>query len=385
MKTRALLTAILVVALASLAVLSAQQAQPAGKAAPAARPAATWYKGNIHTHTIATDGDSTPEEVVRWYREQKYNFLVLSDHNTLIAVDGLNAFYATGELVGADRRSDVPFNPFLLIAGEELSDKFSPASAQPGERDLQSKEIHLGALNVPKAVAPQGGTSVADTIQRDVDAIRAAGGVPVVNHPNFLWAITAGDLKGVKSLRLFEVFNGHMQTHNLGGGGRPSVEAIWDDVLTAGTLLYGVAADDAHAFQKLGLPNPMSAPGRGWIMVRAERLTAPAILAAMERGDFYATTGVELSEVRSDGKTVSVTVKPFSRSKYTVLFIGKGGRVLKEVPLDPVITARTGPLAPTAQAVTYEISGDEGYVRAKVVESNGQMAWTQPVLVPRKE
>jgi hypothetical protein len=129
----------------------------------------------------------------------------------------------------------------------------------------------------------------------------------------------------------------------------------------------------------------MSAPGRGWIMVRAEKFTSASILAAMERGEFYATTGVELSDVRGDGKTVSVTVKPFSRSKYQVQFIGKGGRVLKDVPLDPVITARTGPLAPTAQAVTYDIAGDEGYVRVKVVESNGQMAWTQPVPVPRKE
>ncbi len=384
MTPREPLVAALIVTLGSLAMLSAQQTQAVRPATPADRPAGAWYKGNIHTHTIATDGDSTPEEVVRWYREQKYNFLVISDHNTLVNVDGLNAFYATGNLVGADRRADVPFNPFLLIRGEEVTDKFSPASATPGERDLQSKEIHLGALNVTKAVAPQGGTSVADTIQRNVAAIRTAGGVPVVNHPNFLWAITADDMKGLENVGLFEVFNGHMQAHNLGGGGQPSVEAIWDEVLSAGTLLYGVAADDAHAFQKLGLPNPMSAPGRGWIMVRTEKFTATAILAAMERGDFYATTGVELSDVRSDGKTVSVTVKPFSRSKYQVQFIGRGGRVLKGVPLDPVITARTGPLAPMAQAVTYDIKGDEGYVRVKVVESNGQVAWTQPVLVPAK-
>jgi hypothetical protein len=384
MKPRRFLTALLVGTLALCATLFAQQTPPAGAPGAAARRAGAWYKGNIHTHTIATDGDSAPDQVVRWYREQKYNFLVLSDHNTVVNVDGLNALYATSELVGADRRVDVPFNPFMLIRGEEVSDKFSPEAATPGERDLQSKEIHLGALNVPMAVAPQGGTSVADTIQRDVDAIRAAGGVPVVNHPNFLWAITADDMKGLKNVGLFELFNGHMQTHNLGGGGRPSVEAIWDEVLSAGTLLFGIAADDAHAFQKLGLPNPMSAPGRGWIMVRAQAFTASAILAAMERGDFYATTGVELSDVRRDGQTVSVTVKPFSRSKYQVQFIGKGGRVLKDVPVDPVITARTGPLAPTVQPVTYDITGDEGYVRVKVVESNGQVAWTQPVLVPAK-
>src|SRR5262245_35808890 len=45
-----------------------------------------WYKGNTHTHTVNSDGDSTPVEVVRWYREHDYNFLVLSDHNYLTEV-----------------------------------------------------------------------------------------------------------------------------------------------------------------------------------------------------------------------------------------------------------------------------------------------------------
>jgi len=380
---------------AAQGALNAQAAQatqaapdrPAAQAVPERRAAGAWYKGNIHTHTIATDGDSAPDDVVRWYREQKYNFLVLSDHNTIVGVDGLNALYATGELAGADRRSDVPFNPFVLIPGEEVTDKFSPAAqgaVAPGDRDLDSREIHVGALNVRKVVAPQGGASVAETIQRDVNAVRAAGGIPVVNHPNFMWSITAGDLGHVHDVALIEVFNGHGQANNLGGGGRPGVEETWDAVLSAGTLLYGVAADDAHAFQRLGLPAPMSAPGRGWIMVRSEHFSAAALLQAIERGDFYATTGVELADVRADARSVSVTIRPFSRSKYRVLFIGRGGRVLSDVPVDPVITSRSGRLDPAARPVTYEIRGDEGYVRAKVIDSNGLIAWTQPVMVPSK-
>jgi hypothetical protein len=345
------------------------------------RARASWYKGNIHAHTIATDGDSSAEDVVRWYRDQKYHFLVLSDHNTLTNIDGLNALYATGELVGADRRQDVPFNPFVLIPGEELTDRFSDATATAGERDLAGREVHLGALNIRKAIAPQGGSSIAETLQRDVAAIRAAGGVPVLNHPNFTWAITGGDMKSVKNLALFEVFNGHQQAHNLGGGSRPGVEEIWDEALSGGALFYGVATDDSHQFQRLGLPNAMSAPGRGWIMVRSERFSAQGLIDAIERGDFYATTGVELADYQATARQVSITIKPFSRSKYRVSFIGKGGRVLKDVPVDPVITARTGPLNAKAGAVTYEMRGDEGYVRAKIMESNGLAAWTQPVMV----
>ena len=93
------------------------------------RSRAAWYRGNIHTHTITTDGDSSAADLVRWYRDQKYNFLVLSDHNTLIDVDGLNALNALLE-----------------------------------------------------AVAPQGGSSAADIIQRNVDAAGVAGGVPVIRR-----------------------------------------------------------------------------------------------------------------------------------------------------------------------------------------------------------
>ena len=37
----------------------------AAVAQPAAEPT-RWFKGNTHTHTLNSDGDSTPDEVVRW-------------------------------------------------------------------------------------------------------------------------------------------------------------------------------------------------------------------------------------------------------------------------------------------------------------------------------
>ena len=74
-------------------------------------PAARWYKGNTHTHTLNSDGDSTPDEVVRWYREHGYHFLVLTDHNFLTDVTALNALH------GAD-------DQFLVLKGEEVTDRF---------------------------------------------------------------------------------------------------------------------------------------------------------------------------------------------------------------------------------------------------------------------
>lgn len=316
-------------------------AWPLESAATQPSAAATrWYKGNTHTHTLNSDGDSTPDDVVRWYREHGYQFLVLTDHNFLTSVDALNALH------GADAQ-------FLVIKGEEVT-----------ERLAGGKAVHVNGLDVSRKVEPQGGATVAEALQRDVDAIRAAGGVPHVNHPNFAWSIAESDLRAVERTRLIEIFNGHPLVNNLGGGGVPGVEEVWDRLLSGGKPMYGIAVDDAHDFKRPGDPSA-SGPGRGWVVVRSTALAPRAILEALERGDFYASTGVELADYRVTDREMTITIKEATASKYRVQFIGRGGRVLKEALTSPA---------------SYVFAGGEGYVRAKILESNGRLAWTQPVL-----
>lgn len=329
-------TGALIVALASLTTLA-----PAARQAPPASPSPLkWYKGNTHTHTLNSDGDSTPDEVARWYREHGYHFLVLSDHNYLTSVDGLNALH------GADEK-------FLLIPGEEVSDSFG------------GKPLHINALDLKTLVKPQGGTSVVDTLQRNVDAIRSVDGIPHINHPNFRWSITAEELTQVRRTKLFEIYNGHPLVNNEGGGGIPGLEEVWDQILSSGQLIYGIAVDDAHHFKRPWDPTA-SRPGRGWVMVRAERLAPRDIVLALERGEFYASTGVTLKDYTVTADSMTVTVAPTADSKYRIQFIGRGGRILSEV---------------TSSPATYHFRGDEGYVRARVLESNGLRAWLQPVPV----
>ena len=88
-------------ALAVALVLIAATAAVGGRQA-ASNEAPRWFKGNTHTHTLNSDGDSTPDDVVRWYREQRYHFLVLTDHNIVTPVEGLNAvFAASGSPLGS--------------------------------------------------------------------------------------------------------------------------------------------------------------------------------------------------------------------------------------------------------------------------------------------
>jgi hypothetical protein len=289
---------------------------------------------------LNSDGDSTPDDVVRWYRENGYHFLVLTDHNYLTSVDGLNALH------GADDK-------FLVIKGEEVTDR------------LGDKPIHVNSLNPDRLVKPPGGGTVVAMVQNMIDAIRSAGGTPSVNHPNYGWAISADDLAQLQRTRLFEVFNGHPLVNNLGGGGVPGLEETWDRILSSGRLLYGIAVDDAHYFKR---PEDKTAPrpGFGWVYVRAARLEASALMAALELGEFYSSTGVELQSLDTSAAAMTITIRTERQSKYRIQFIGRQGRVLSETASSPA---------------TYTFAGDEGYVRARVIESNGKQAWIQPVPV----
>lgn len=43
--------------------------------------AQNWYRGNLHMHSLWSDGGVLPEEAVSLYRDEGYNFCCLSDHN----------------------------------------------------------------------------------------------------------------------------------------------------------------------------------------------------------------------------------------------------------------------------------------------------------------
>ncbi len=299
-----------------------------------------WYKGNTHTHTLNSDGDSTPDDVVKWYRQRGYNFLFITDHEYVTNVGPLNDLFGKTE-------------SFLVLPAQEVTDSFD------------KKPLHTNALGIDKVVMPNRLPGAIETLQKNIDDIQNAGGVAQVNHPNFGWALDAEQLIKLQNYSLLEIYNGHPLVNNLGGGGRPGAEAIWDSVLSSGKVVYGVADDDSHFFKRIGDPTAPT-PGQGWIYVRTAELSRSAILDALRTGNFYASTGVELSDLQADSKQLTVNIKEQANSKYTVQFIGKGGRLLQQSISNPA---------------TYNITGNEGYVRAKILESNGKIAWTQPVFV----
>ena len=298
----------------------------------------SWFKGNIHTHTTESDGDAPPQHVAEWYKRHGYDFLVISDHNHLTVMEE-----------AGNHPDDWP----LLIPGEEVTSRLFGNTVP----------VHVNAIGIDSVIEPAELDSAQKTLQENVDRIRKAGGLPSINHPNYKWTLTTQHLIETRGTWAVEVYNGHPGSNSNGGGGCPSVESMWDKALTAGNRIFGVATDDSHHYQ---VTSPLMAnPGRGWIVVRAERAARPALFDAMSKGDFYSSSGVVIKELKNSEDEIVIEMDPYDSERFTTVFYGSNGIKLAEEH---------------GSSVRFKPPRNQIYVRATIHSSRESFkAWTQPV------
>ena len=299
-----------------------------------------WYKGNIHTHTTESDGDASPEHVSGWYGEHGYDFLALTDHNHLTLIKE-----------ASNNQNRWP----LLIPGEEVTSRLF---------DIKIP-IHVNGIGISHVIDAAHEDSIVKTLQENVNRIRNSGGLASINHPNYKWAFGDKEISQVSGTWAMEVHNGHPASNNLGGGGNPSTESMWDRVLSAGTRLFGIATDDSHHYTD-EFSFDRSNPGRGWVVVKSDALDQDSLMKAMSAGEFYASTGVVLGELSISPSEVVIELDPRTDEKLTTVFYGKHGR---ELWRSEGLVAR------------YKPSKLDGYVRSTVESSRGTRAWTQPIFL----
>ncbi|MFC3879236.1 histidinol-phosphatase [Algoriphagus namhaensis] len=373
-------------------------------------PTKQWYKGNLHTHSYWSDGDDYPEMIMDWYKSRGYDFIGLSDHNTLQEDE-------KWKLIPKSPSQEQAFQKYLDKFGDHVVyredsagrievklktlKEYGPLFEEEEEfliipsleltESFQQKPIHMNVTNIQKLIPAEGGTSITEIMQNGLDRVKAqrdSTGIPMflhINHPNFIWAITPEDIMTLKGERFFEVYNGHPLVNNYGDSLRPSMEVLWDLVQVSylqanKPLLYGLAVDDAHNYHVFD--QTVSNPGRGWVMVLADELSPSALIQAMEKGDFYSSTGVTLETIEFDGQELSVQVNPEPNVSYKIQFLGtKRSKPEASGVLLAEVDGTSG---------SYSLEEDDLYVRAKIVSSKLQenpfqvgdveVAWTQPVV-----
>lgn len=429
--TRLLLTACFsIVCLCSTA--SATEPIVELKAADGAR----WFKGNMHTHSLWSDGDDYPEMIASWYLDKNYDFLVFTDHNVLLkgdrwidieknkggraAFDKLKAQFP-GDWVQTrteKEREQVKLKTFdevferlavaqefLLIQGEEITDKY------------KNLPIHLCATNTSELLPPLHGESVVEVIQQNINAAvsrrERTGEKTLVhlNHPNFGYAVTAEQLMQVIGENFFEVYNGHPSVKNSGDETHASTERMWDIINTWRLselelpLMYGLGTDDGHNYH-ITESGKGSQPGRGWVMVLAKTLTPDALVTALEAGQFYSSSGVTLESITTTQSEMEVKVEPQDGATYRIDFVGtrKGfdqtstaatDDETKATGMTRIYSSDVGAVlqSTAGTSATYKFAGDEIFVRALVTSSRKhpnpaeggefERAWVQPVAVAK--
>lgn len=374
-------------------------------------PAPRYWKGNLHTHSLWSDGDQFPEMIADWYVERGYNFLALTDHNVIsqgmrwMALDAIVKRADEGvldrylERFGPDwvetRETDdgktevrlKPLDEFRALL--ERRNEFIMIQAEEVTNTGGGKPVHINATNIAEKIPPVNGPDVQEVMEIVLRSIHDHGHthgrevLPHINHPNFHYAITAEQLAAVVSEQFYEVYNGHPGVNHLGDNEHPSIEAMWDianairlQELNAEPLL-GIATDDSHEYHG----KPGSRPGRGWVMVRSRFLTPEHLIKAMKRGEFYASSGVTMKSIdfNEESRGLSVAVEPAEGATYTTEFIG----VRKGEHAGSVLAKIEGPEA------SYKMKDGELFVRAVVTSSlpaddpsykdQKRQAWTQPV------
>ncbi len=285
-----------------------------------------YWKGQLHIHTtLSYDGKVEPEKVLEAYREAGYDFLAFTEHN----------IYTPSYLLQVKK-------PLVI----------------PGIEEAYPWKIlghHYLRINARRPVRGDLGERIARTV--------AEGGIVALAHPSWRGGLGIGrwlpqDVPPIREPLLVEIFSRYSNSiqedlnfwHYLLNN-NPHPCAIWC-----------IAADDFHRPFHLN---------RGWVMLKAGKLTTAEIIKALKGGSFYASSGPQAEFGTEEGSIFART-----NQDYTIRFINSDNRVV---------------LAGRGREMFYTPRGNEGFVRVEIEDDEGKRAWSQPFFLlpaeygPRRE
>jgi hypothetical protein len=221
-----------------------------------------WYRGDLHLHTVHSDGQYEPPELIAVAHDAGLDFIVSTDHNT-----------SSANRAWDDSAADSP----MVIAGEEVT----------------TRHGHWLAIGLPTTgwvdwrYAPRDGL-----FPYFGGRVRADGGVVVAAHPavplpGSTWEFGYADVDAI------EVWNGVWNLDD-----EVSLR-IWQSLLRRGRRIVAVGGSDSHgSHQRIGSPQTV---------IRVANPSQAALLEALRRGNSYiaesGAVSVDLRAWRDDSGT----------------------------------------------------------------------------------
>lgn len=266
-----------------------------------------WYKGNLHTHSAEHSGSaSIPlKQLLTKYAELNYDFIAITDHDHLTKVP-----------------ENLQPEKMVVIPGLEFS-----------------KQKHFQLIGIDSNIHVDPQPAMNYTLEQN--------GLVIINHPNWQqpphW--TMDEILALENFDGIEIFNGVIDRLT----GWSLATDIWDQILTQGRRCWGFAVDGSHELFDVN---------RAWVCVQAKKCEPDLILKSLKMGNFYASTGPLVTEIRLIENKIHLE----TAEETAFRVIGPGGKILD---------THLGSLA------EYWIQGWEQYVRVEGWNRKGWF-WTQP-------
>jgi hypothetical protein len=283
-----------------------------------------FYKGNLHTHSTNSDGSHPPEKVCAAYREEGYDFLVLTDH-----------FRECFQWPITDTR-DYRTDNFTTIIGTELH----APQTELGET------WHIKAIGLPFDFEPLRNNETGPEIaKRAYDAGAFIGLV----HPSW-YGLTPNDARTIPFAHAIEIYNHGSAVEVDRGNDWPFL----DTLLNENWRLTGYATDDAHYLTHDWLG--------GWVMVETDEPEPAKLLESLKQGRYYSSQGPEIHDIRIEGDTIVVE----SSAVGVVAAQGRGAR--------SETTRGSGMRTATLPLKRFK----DTWFRITVIDDAGRRAWSNP-------
>lgn len=318
----------------------------------------TYYKANLHCHSVLSDGKWTPEEIKENYKAHGYSIVAYTDHavflphNDLRDADFLpmNGY----ELDITESRTDGKTAKTCHICFVALDENRTVQRLFYNSRHLE-KNLDAAVLDPDRDYLQREYST--EFISKIMEEGRNDGFFVTYNHP--VWSFeTKDEYCNYHGMHAMEIVNYGCVTE----GFEDHNGNTYDQMLRGGEKIYCVATDDNH--NKYPMDSPRNDSFGGYTMINAEKLEYNEIAQALLKGQFYSSEGPEIKSLYLEDNKVYIETSDVAR----IVLTSDNKRYRVAIPEKEGMTI---------DCAVFEIDPKMGdYVRFTVIDKNNKQAYT---------
>ena len=323
-----------------------------------------FYKANLHAHSTYSDGKCSVEELKSAYKEHGYSVVAFTDHEHLIDNSRLNDenFLAITSCevaikqyanLSTLKRHDMKVTHLNFYSKDPHNIK-TPCYSSMYDHYVKdnNRDLIWQGEEYERVYSPDG---INDMIRRAKDE----GFLVSYNHPT--WSLEyACDYLNYDGFDFVEIYNNSCALR-----GQHDDETAFEVMLINGKKVFCTAADDNHNAR--GFDSAYCDSFGGWCVINADTLDYGDVMSALEKGDFYASTGCYIYSISKEGGAVRVECSPAKKILLTTATRRCSFKLAEE--------------GETISSADLKLDESDVFFRICVTDEYGRKAWSQPYFI----